>query len=216
MKSIFFSLLLLVGFTALAQDPHRFENEVHNLSKRYDSIWNPSEKTIVFTGSSSIRKWVDLPQRFPQQQVLNTGFGGSQASDLLYYINDLVLKYKPSKVFVYEGDNDIADHKQSKEIMANLDKIVTSIKTVLPETQIVLLSVKPSISRWKLKGKYKKLNRKMARYTTKDPLVQFCDVWTPMLDENTLKQDIFVSDDLHMNAKGYEIWYNVIKDYMAP
>ena len=79
--------------------------------KRNDSLWDSSRETIVFTGSSSIRFWEDLQERFPENQVLNAGFGGSQASDLLYHLNDLVLRYKPKKVFVYEGDNDIFSKK---------------------------------------------------------------------------------------------------------
>ena len=106
-------LLFLFGQMVAAQAG--FENEVKTITAHNDSIWNQKESTIVFTGSSSIRMWKDLQERFPDQQVLNTGFGGSQASDLLYFLDDLVLKYKPKTVFIYEGDNDISAKKDPKK-----------------------------------------------------------------------------------------------------
>ena len=96
---ILFSLLVVnQGF---AQEASRFKNQVDDLSLKYDSIWDPSKETIVFTGSSSIRMWKDLQTRFPSQQIVNSGFGGSQASDLLYFTDDLILRYKPKKVFIF-------------------------------------------------------------------------------------------------------------------
>jgi lysophospholipase L1-like esterase len=36
-----------------------------------------------------------------------------------------------------------------------------------------------------------------------------------MLDsKGNPKADIFIEDDLHMNAKGYEIWQKVIEPYV--
>lgn len=50
--------------------------------------------------------------------------------------------------------------------------------------------------------------------TLTDNRLQYVDVWNPMLNGRKVKQDIFVSDGLHMNSKGYEIWYTVLKDYV--
>ena len=42
--------------------------------------------------------------------------------------------------------------------------------------------------------------------------MEFLDVATPMLNEDgSIKDDIFVQDNLHMNAKGYAIWTKVIR-----
>ena len=40
---------------------------------------------------------------------------------------------------------------------------------------------------------------------------QFLDVHTAMLDKNgEVFKDIFIADNLHMNAKGYAIWQKII------
>lgn len=198
--------------TALrAQDPLRFASEVEAITAFQDSLWDPQKETIVFTGSSSIRMWKDLPQLFTDLQILNTGFGGSQSSDLLHYLDTLVLQYRPSKVFIYEGDNDLAEGKRPGQVLRTQQTIIEKIRGARPTAEIVLLSAKPSISRWKLRRKYRRLNRRLARLARSEEGIRFVDVWSPMLlDRRTLKQELFIADGLHMNAEGYALWLEVI------
>ncbi len=212
--SLFF-LLLLIPVSLKAQEDSKFEKEVEAINKKYDTLWDSQRETILFTGSSSVRFWSTLEDSFPEYQILNTGFGGSQASDLLYHLDDLVLKYGPKKVFIYEGDNDIFARKRPNEILRTTSVIIQKIKDNNPETKIILISAKPSISRWKLRRRYKRLNRKYLRLTEKDPLLEFVDVWNPMLNGRKLKTDIFIKDGLHMNPKGYILWYEAMKDLVT-
>ncbi len=197
-----------------SQDPSRFKTEVEFIKKKYDTLWDSTKETIVFTGSSSIRTWDNLDDLFPDHQIVNTGFGASQATDLLAYSNELINTFNPYKVFIYEGDNDLSANKRPKEILASIQDIIRTIREQNSNTQIILISAKPSIVRWSLKRKYKRLNRKFIRLSNKDNLLQFADVWTPMLEGRKLKENIFQDDGLHMNSNGYEIWYAVIKPFI--
>ncbi|RRQ47536.1 G-D-S-L family lipolytic protein [Maribacter algicola] len=209
----FISLIFLItNFCLSAQEKPAFEEEVMVLTQKNDSLWDPNKETIVFTGSSSIRKWDNLQASFPEHQVINAGFGGSQAHDLLYYLDTLVIRYNPSKVFIYEGDNDISAKKRPREIIGTTRTIIDKLKGQNPEMQIVLISAKPSISRWNLRGKYKRLNRKFERLSKRDEALLYVDVWNPMLNGKEVKKDIFVSDGLHMNQKGYDIWFHAMQD----
>lgn len=214
MKNYLWIVLSIVTLSLSAQDSLPFEKEVKDIVVRNDSIWDSSKKTIVFTGSSSIRFWKDLQERFPTRQVLNAGFGGSQASDLLVHLNDLVLRYRPEKVFIYEGDNDIFDKKRPRIILETTKQIIQRLKEDNPNRKVVLISAKPSLSRWKLRGKYKRLNRKIAKFADETSNVDFVDVWNPMLLGRKVRQDIFVEDGLHMNEKGYDIWYSTLKEFV--
>lgn len=213
MKSSFFILLLIPLFCLSQQNP-TFKDEVLSITKKCDSLWDSSRETIVFTGSSSVRMWKNLPSVFPEHQILNTGFGGSQTIDLLGYSKELILKYKPKKVFIYEGDNDISAKKKSKEIIHTFNELITQIKKSDSITNIVIISPKPSIVRWNLKGKYKRLNRKLEKICKKDYNLEYANVWDIMLDKRKLKTDLFLNDGLHMNAKGYELWFSVLKNYI--
>ncbi|MBU3025168.1 MULTISPECIES: GDSL-type esterase/lipase family protein [Zobellia] len=205
-------IFLLASFSLHAQSA--FNKEVKAIVQKYDSLYDASQESIVFTGSSSIRVWKDLQERFPEHQIINSGFGGSQAIDLLQFTDELILRYHPKKVFIYEGDNDIQNKKKPKDIIRTITAIKDSIFKENPQTEIVFISAKPSLARWKLRRKYKRLNRKMEKMTYTDGRLLYVDVWNPMLDGRKVKQDIFVEDGLHMNPKGYEIWYSVLKDYL--
>jgi len=204
----------LVFISGFSQDPGRFVNEVDLIQKKYDTLWDASRKTIVFTGSSSIRTWENLNQLFPKHQIVNTGFGASQATDLLAYANELILTFNPHMVFIYEGDNDLAVNKRPKEIINTTLEIIKRIRDKNNSVKIVLIAAKPSIVRWSLKRKYKNLNRKFKRLCRKENSLQFADIWKPMLEGRKLKQDIFENDGLHMNSEGYQIWYTVIKTFI--
>lgn len=205
-------IFMLTGVFAFGQQANPFSQEVEALSKKYDTLWDSSRESIVFTGSSSIRLWKNLKESFPEHQILNTGFGGSQAVDLLYHLEPLVLRFKPKKVFIYEGDNDIWSKKKSKEIITTTEKIIEEIIKKNANTNIVLVAAKPSLSRWKLRRKYQRLNREFQKLSENNPRLSYVDVWSPMLDGRKPKTDIFIEDGLHMNQKGYDIWYQTLKD----
>ena len=209
-------LLLVFSFVFMAkgQDPLRFEEEVVQIQQKYEEV-PPLEEAIVFTGSSSIKMWKDIQSYFPEQPIINTGFGGSQTSDLIQYVDELIIQYQPIKVFIYEGDNDISEGKPTSEIMEDMHTLVGKIKSKLPEAQIFLISAKPSISRWHLKENYLELNRHLKEYTQSHENLEFVDVWTPMLDgEGNPRANIFLEDQLHMNQTGYDIWSEVLDKYI--
>lgn len=208
-------LYVFLIYSSLAFGQNIFEKDVQDIVKKYDKLWDPSKETIVFTGSSSVRLWNSLETEFPKHQIVNTGFGGSQAYDLSLYVDELILRYNPKKVFIYEGDNDIFSKKKRKEIIAIMQAIVKKIKKKDPTTKIVLIAVKPSISRWRLRRKYRRLNKDFLAWSQTDPLIDFANVWDIMLKGRKVRKDIFVSDGLHMNAKGYALWHTIIKEYMT-
>ena len=208
------AILLFIAVTGRSQDPNRFKDEVRNIQKKYDTLWDSSKETIVFTGSSSVRVWKDLESIFPGHQIVNSGFGGSQASDLLAFSEELILRFNPNKVFIYEGDNDISASKKPKDIIHTIEEVIKKIRAQNNTVQIVLIAAKPSISRWHLKRNYKRLNRKFKKLSKKDNRIKFADVWKPMLHNRHVMQDIFIEDGLHMNAKGYNIWRATIKPFI--
>ena len=173
----------------------------------------PDSGCVLFVGSSSIRKWQSLQRDFNFAKMLNRGFGGSQMSDLLYYTDRIVLKYKPSIIVVYEGDNDIVAGKNPAEILRDYQKFVQKVRKSLPDVPIILLSAKPSPSRWKWASQYRLFNQLLEKYvaTANDENLIFVDIFNPMLGKNGRPMpQIFLPDSLHMNEKGYQIWTKIL------
>lgn len=211
MKRVILTLFIVaISVTAaMAQDPARFAEEVKKFEKAAANY--PEANRIVFTGSSSIRLWVDFDSYFPNHNVINTGFGGSETSDLLHYKDLLISQFKPKQVFIYEGDNDINSGKEPNAVIGDIAVLVTQLLDEGVES-IVLISAKPSIARWELKETYEEFNEKLAKLSMIIPNVYYADTWsTMMLNDGTLRQDIFLEDDLHMNKKGYDLWIDEIR-----
>jgi lysophospholipase L1-like esterase len=203
-------ILFLVAFVfrTEAQDPLRFEKEVEKVT----SVAPTNKKDIiVFTGSSTIRMWKDIQTYFPSHNILNRGFGGSQTSDLIYYAEKLIVQYKPSQIFVYEGDNDLGSGKSKEVILQDSQTLVEIIRSKLGSVPVVFITPKPSKARWHLKENYERYIEDLKRWAKTQKGVTVADLWTPMLDEDGIvMQDIFLEDGLHMNKKGYDIWAKAI------
>ena len=206
----YFSFILCLLIQSV-QSQIFFQSEVNKIQQRYKNQINKNTKHIVFTGSSSIRMWKDLPVLFQNPKIINTGFGGSKASDLLYYLDELVLDFNPSKVIIYEGDNDISSGHKINFILKNIKSIIKKIEEKNKYVQIILISAKPSIMRWDLRKKYIQLNKKYKNLALKNNNIHFADIWSQMIDSGELKTDIFIEDGLHLNLKGYKIWEKVLR-----
>ncbi len=211
MKYLLPAVLIFISIAlGHAQDPTRFSETIDKYNKELPDL--EGEDPIVFVGSSSIGMWKDVGDRFKEYPVINRGFGGSQMSDLLYYLNDLVIKYKPKQVFIYEGDNDLASKKTTETIMKDTREVVNSIHKALPSTQIVLIAAKPSVARWELAPQYIALNKAYAKYADQETYLSYADVWNPAMgSDGKVRDDIFLDDNLHMNSKGYDIWEEVLR-----
>ena len=197
-----------------AQDPGRFQKEIDTIDLKNVNRVN-SHDLIIFTGSSSIRRWQNIQDYFPAKNIINTGFGGSMMSDLLYYSDSVIIKYKPVQVFIYEGDNDIAAGKKSEDVIKDAEFLFKKISNNLPDIQIVIISVKPSVLRWGLKNEYIKLNSFYKRFSLENKNIKYVDVWTPLLNkEGSPKKEIFIADSLHINKLGYDLWAREIKKFI--
>jgi lysophospholipase L1-like esterase len=197
-----------------APDPTRFEDSVVEY-EQYDQQHPFPAGAVLFVGSSSVRMWKSLDEDLPTITAVNRGFGGSQFSDLLFYLDRLVTCYKPSKIFIYEGDNDIASGKKPEKILDDAKQVRQKIASALPGVPVYFIAAKPSVARWKLRKKYQQLNSLLAIYANKTADTGFVNVWEPALnEEGTVRTDIFLEDNLHMNEKGYAIWKAAIEPFL--
>ena len=214
MAALSLTIGAIIPVFAQEQGPERWEESIQKFEQQ-DSL-NPVEPGAnLFVGSSSVAIWQDIADYFPDHQVLNRGFGGSQFSDLLYYVDRVVYPYKPAKIFIYEGDNDLAAGDTPKQIMKEAKKLRKMIKKELGNTPVVFISPKPSMARWDMKDQYEALNKMLKEYTEKTENTQYADVWTPALDEDgVVLNHIFKEDSLHMNGEGYKIWQKSLEPYL--
>lgn len=211
--------LLLFAVAANAQeipDPTRFEDDIRRFEAA-DRQSPPPAGGIVLTGSSSIMFWNDdAPEDLAPLTVIPRGFGGSVMHDLLYYLDRIVLNYRPRAVLIYEGDNDTGrNHIPNDVIMEHVQTGIERIHEAFPEARIYLLSVKPSIAREDYWPIAVSLNNQYQSLAASDPRIHYIDVATPFMKaDGTVRDDIFVQDNLHLNEKGYDIWARTIREVL--
>ncbi|MBN8417870.1 MAG: hypothetical protein J0L73_03000 [Verrucomicrobia bacterium] len=192
----------------------RWQKDIRAFAKK-DAEKAPPENPIVFTGSSSIVKWKTLSEDFPGLPVMNRGFGGSEVFDSFNYAHLTVIQYKPKLVVMYAGSNDIAAGKTPQRVLADFKAFVAKVWAALPECRISYISNAPNPKRWSMVAQMQEASRLVEEYTKTDKRLQFINVYPHMLGpDGKPKSDIFVSDQLHMNAKGYVIWKEVVGPYL--
>lgn len=85
----------------------------------------------------------------------------------------------------------------------------------MPKVAIAFISMKPSPSRERLWPQMVEGNALIKGYLKKKKHTAFIDVYSKMFDANgKVSKDIFIKDNLHMNARGYAIWQKIIAPYL--
>jgi hypothetical protein len=217
-KFSFLPLLLIVGlvFTLSSRGQtnpvSKWESEISDF-ERADKTNPPPTHGILFVGSSSIRKWTTLSRDFPGLPVFNRGFGGSEIADSTALADRIIIPYRPRLIVFYAGDNDLAAGKSASQVVSDFRSFLARVHAGLPETRVIFLSIKPSPSRWKLKDKIETANFQIS--AIHDPLLTFVNIYPQMLDaEGKPRPELFLSDMLHMNEKGYAIWITALRSHL--
>lgn len=194
-----------------AQGTNRFSDDIIVI-KNYDKIYEPAKDPIIFVGSSSIRKWNSLQQMFGKYNVINRGIGGAVIDDIHFYLKELVFDYQPRQIVIYVGENDLPDDAKTPDTILNKTKsLFSAIRQQFPHVPVVYIALKPSPVRDKYLQKCKETNSLIRRFISTQPKASFVDIFTPMLKNGKSRPELFVSDMLHMNEKGYEIWKAAIE-----
>ena len=186
------------------------------LNTRTASV-SPKSGGILFIGSSSIRLWSDLEQRFPGKPIVKRGVGGSELSQLVkYYTPYILFPYHPGKIFIYAGENDLNAGESADSVFSNVKALWTMINTNLPDTKIYFLSIKPAPSRIRIEQDELKANEMIKNYLQDKPNTIFIDVSSVIYKPGTIEPDptLFRNDMLHLNSKGYDRWQKVLEPYV--
>ena len=195
--------------------PLRFAKQIEAFA-RQDMESPPKAGVIVFVGSSSIRRW-DLSKSFGDLNAINRGFGGSQISDVLHYANEVVLKYKPKKVVFFCGGNDLNKGKSPRQVAADFQTFANLLFEQLPETELIVLALKPAPVRWSIVDKVRKTNgllRPMQKQTSGLLSLTVHSIF--FLDKDgKIREELFVEDRLHLNDDGYNLWADMLAPHLG-
>jgi lysophospholipase L1-like esterase len=209
------NLPLLPAVTSLQLAPP-FWNDILAFKKK-DSARMPPQQAILFTGSSSFTRWTDVNMYFPDRTIVNRAFGGSTLPDVIRYAYDVILPYQPKQVVIYCGENDLASSETvtPEEVLHRVKTLFAIIRENLAAARISYVSIKPSPVRASIQTRVKEANKLIKDFIAKQKNADFIDIYDAMLNKDgTMREELYVSDRLHMKADGYAIWKKIMEPYL--
>lgn len=203
--------LTFIASTAVHADtprpkPERFAKEIAAFASQ-----EAEKGGIVFTGSSSIRRWTTLKTDFPDLPVLNRGFGGSVSNDLIVHADTVVFRHEPKVLVVYTGSNDLNAKLTVQEAFEDYTKFLNLVHERLPNTRVVVNAVKISIKRLTQIPQVHELNQKLEAWTKDKTWVRYVDSCSYLADAKGQPiRDYYVDDLLHLSPSGYAKWTGIL------
>lgn len=210
------AIALLLSLLPLrsAADPAKWEKDIAAFEQA-DREHPPEKGGIVFTGSSTIRRWKTLAADFAGFRAVNRGFGGSQMEDSAYYVERILVPHEPAAVVIFAGSNDINAGKTADAVVADFKAFVTKVRARLPKTEIGFIEITSSPSRWKQRDTVIEANRLIRAFCEESKGVKFIAVREKFLGSNgEPRGELFEADRLHPNADGYKILIEAILPHL--
>ena len=184
---------------------NRFEKDIAAFESA-DKTAPPPQGAILFTGASGIKRWTTLAEDFPGLKVINRGFGGSQISDSIHFLDRVSIPYHPKIIVLQAGGNDLNAGKPVAQVFADFKTWAEKVRAKLPDVKIVYLSGGPSPARWAQREKQQELNHLVREYIAAGKNMAFVDLWDVTLGpDGQPRPELFVADKLHSSADGYRL-----------
>ena len=171
---------------------------------------------IMFLGNSITEggNWAAL---LNDSTVVNRGIGGDITFGILHRMDDII-KWKPSKLFLLIGINDLAKNIPDDVIIKNIFSIVGKIHKGSANTKVFVQSILPTNRALeKFPAHYNRddhvivINRQLKKKARKFGFT-FVDIYNRFLNKENHLDFKYTHDGLHLNGTGYQHWVHILKE----
>ncbi|MBN1851090.1 MAG: hypothetical protein JW829_00140, partial [Pirellulales bacterium] len=160
-------------------------------------------------------RWETLAQDFPEHKVVNRGFGGCQIVDCTHYADRIVIPYNPRRIVLRAGGNDIHAGKTPEQVRDDFRAFVEKVRMGLPKVRIAYMTINATPARWANAEREKKANELIKDYIIQGENMDYIDAFDATMDDaGRPREELFVKDRLHFNAKGYKILASVVRSHL--
>ncbi len=216
-KQIIVALALIFATAAQAQKKidSSYNNSYYQGRMELFNSLGGLKKATVFLGNSITERgqWGEL---LPGEIIMNRGIGGDNTFGVLARLGD-VTKYKPKRIFLLIGINDLGRGLPIEVISNNYKRIIQQIKTESPKTKLYVQSVLP-MNESLLKAVYlknkkdsvTKLNESI-RAIAKAEGVPYINLHPVFADIKGELKEAFTQDGIHLRPSAYVEWVTFLK-----
>jgi lysophospholipase L1-like esterase len=218
MKKILIVVVIFISSYSYAQTAvdSTYNNGHYRVRMEFFEQVPVKKNAIVFLGNS-ITEAGDWSDVMPEKYILNRGISGDITYGILARL-DKILEYKPSKIFLLIGVNDLKREIPNELIVENYRKIVDQVKAKSSKTKLYLQSVLP-INESLLIEAFESVKMENITYLNdalqqiaNEKNVKYVDLWKALADsEEQLKKE-FTLDGIHLKPVAYIDWVRYLKE----
>jgi lysophospholipase L1-like esterase len=159
---------------------------------------------VLFLGDS-ITEGGNWNEWFPRCPTLNRGVGGDTVEGVRGRLGTAV--NRPAAISLLVGTNDLNGRANVAAIAAQFEELVHQIRTLAPDSPLIVNSVMPRGRRWA--SRIHELNQRYA-VTAREVDAGYVDLWPALADGDALRA-AYTRDGIHLNGHGYQAWVDVLR-----
>ena len=220
------SLLICWAASACAQEPDldpsiaKWEKDIVKLEEL--NIAQPNaEQSILFYGSSSIRRWATIADDMAPWPAIRRGYGGAKLPDVIHYAPRIVGPHigleNPNRCrsIVLFVANDITGKKNDatpSEVANRFTRLHEWIRQQDPTIPVFWIEVTPTQKRWAQWPKIAEATKRIGQIANADENTHLIATAGAYLGvDGRPRAELFVKDRLHLSESGYQFWASLIK-----
>lgn len=221
-RLLYITLLLFIAIPVVAQQTGDTWEQAMQQFEELDRTNNYPPESIFFTGSSSISLWTTLEDDMHPYPVIQRGFGGSRMTDLLNHADRYISGHTFSAMVIFVANDIVGEPNRMdnapEEVRELFEEFITKkVRTYDTDAPIFILAVTPTHSRWHVWEQNRAANHQLAALADELDNVIFIFTEDLFLDEDEMpKDELFVSDRLHLSPAGYVLWTKRLRSYLDP
>jgi hypothetical protein len=194
----------------------RWESRIAALEAK-NKIESHPDNSILFVGSSSIRRWEDISADMSPYHPIQRGYGGAKWSDVAIFVDRLVSPHTFRAVVFFVG-NDISGRNSDKsleEVAGLFAYVLGRVREHNKRAAVFYVAVTPTPSRFAAWPEIRAANTAVRAVCERTDNTYFIGTESIFLDAARMpRPELFVEDALHLNREGYRRWTAAIKSQL--
>ncbi len=194
----------------------RWSEAIAGLEAKDRSETHPDD-SVLFIGSSSIRRWNTISTDIAPYHPIQRGYGGAKWTDVAVFADRLISPHKFRALVFFVG-NDIVggeDDRTPDEVAQLFAFVHARARVHDPDAPIFYVAITPTESRFDAWPQIKAGNTNVKRFCEQSQDTYFIGTESIFLNAaGKPKPELFVSDKLHLSPAGYTVWAAAIKSHL--
>ena len=175
----------------------------------------PPQNAILFIGSSIFRQWTNVKEQMAPLPVFNRAFGGSRTWEVLHYMGQIVLPYRPRIIVYYTGSNDVNAGQSAQAILGRTMEFMARAHTALPATRIYYVAINRSPDKRDKWDVVDAVNAQMKTTASSTPYVGYIDLNPVLFKHGEPRMELYRPDGLHFHPPAYDEFTAIMKPVLT-